>query len=448
MRQEQLPVGPSAPMLFQTARMVRNPLSYLEQCRREFGDIFTLRIALGTMVHLTTPANIKVLFTGEPENLLAGEANYNLFGAISGRGTVFTMDGEAHLHRRRLLSPPFRGERMLQYTELMRDITEQVIATWPVHRPFALHPYMQQITLRVILAAVFGLEVGPQADGLSHLLAMLANVGTSSPLLLMPMLQWDLGRYSPWGRIVHLLKKTHTALDLEIGRRRGLNQESGSREDILSLLLEIKDEEEHPLTDQELRDELIVMLLAGHETTGTTLAWVFERILSEPDVLEKIRVELAAVVGNERLDRQNIARLEFLEATIKEAMRVRPIMPQAGVRKLAAPFEIAGYKLPAGTLVANTPHLLHRNPDLYPEPDRFLPERFLRRNVNPYEWTPFGGGVRRCLGMAFALHEIKVVLATVFTKIRLRLADSPVKVGRRGFFIAPADGTRVVVVGI
>lgn len=452
-----LPPGPAAPALIQTMRLVGDSVTYLRRCRDRFGPRFTLRIlGYGPVVHLSRPADLKAMFTADPDDAWAGEANHRLFGAIAGRGTMFTMDGAAHLRRRRLLLPPFHGERMQHYAEVMQEVTTRVMKDCPQGRPFPLHPTLQRIALEVILAAVFGISIdrhGEEAAALRDLLARAANDGVGSRLLLFPALQWNLGPLSPWGRIVALMRRCHAAVDREIERRQALPADEAGQ-DVLSLLLSARDEDGQPLPVPALRDELMVLLMAGHETTGTTLAWAFERILSSPDVLTRVQAELATAGGDgpadqhafarDAFDQDAFGRMPYLDAVVKESIRLRPIMPTAGARLLKAPLALDGLTVPAGAYVVNSEILLHSDPELYPDPDAFRPERFLNRKTDPYEWTPFGGGVRRCIGMAFALYEMKIVLATILRRTPLRLAAPPIARGRRGFFIAPADGMMVV----
>jgi len=232
----------------------------------------------------------------------------------------------------------------------------------------------------------------------------------------------------------------------EVARRRAASDAEG-RQDILSLLLDTRYGDGSSLSDSELRDELMVMLVAGHETTGTALAWAFERILSLPAVEDRLRAELDEVLAGEPLSAAALPRLLYLDAVVKESLRIRPLMPAGGARLLRRPFEIGGYVIPAGATLINCMYRLHRRADLYPDPDAFLPERFLgKRVIDPYEWTPFGGGIRRCLGMAFALFEMKTVIATLLSRVRLRIENPNARVVRRGFFLAPEHGPRVTLI--
>jgi cytochrome P450 len=443
-----LPPGPSIPAFIQTYRYARDPLPLLDDSAARFGDMFTLRL-LGTngWVFVWSPALLKAMFTAPADVVHAGEANATVFGPIAGRGSVFMLDESSHLERRRLLLPQFHGDRMQVYFDAVRAIASEAVARWPLGVPFSLHRHTQQMTLHAIIRGVFGVHPDPSDPddrALVEALTELANDAVSSSLLLAPPLQRDLGPWSPWGRVVRIIRRADEAIRREIGRRRTVQATDG--QDILSLLLQVSYEDGSRLSDREVRDELVVMLMAGHETTGTALAWAFERILSLPDVESRLRSELDAVVGAEPLCAAHLLRLDYLDAVIKESLRIRPIMPAGGARLVRRPFEIGGFTIPPGIVLVNGMYLLHRRSDLYPDPDAFRPERFLgRRVIDPYEWTPFGGGVRRCLGMAFALFEMKAVIATVLLRARLRIQNPQARVVRRGFFLAPEHGPRVVV---
>jgi cytochrome P450 family 110 len=444
-----LPPGPSNSTIVQTYRYVRKPLPLLDECAQRFGHMFTIRlIGTGPWVFLCSPDLLKTLFTAPADVVHAGEANASVFGPLTGEGSVFTMDESSHLERRRLLLPQFHGDRMQLYFEQIRDIASGAVSSWRRGVAFAMRPQTQQMTLQAIIRAVFGIQPdeGDARDrALVKALTDLANDAVGSSLVLAPPFQRDLGPWSPWGRVLRIIGRSDMAIQHEITRRRAASNVV-ERHDILSLLLQTSYDDGTKLTDREIRDELVVMLMAGHETTGTALAWAFERILSLPDVEQRLRAELAAVVGAGTLSAAHLQRLEYLDAVVKESLRVRPIMPAGGARLVQRPFQIGGYVMPPGTSLINCMYILHRRADLYPDPDSFKPERFLgKRVIDPYEWTPFGGGVRRCLGMAFALFEMKTVIATVLSRARLRIENPDARVARRGFFLTPEGGPRVTL---
>ncbi len=445
-----LPPGPSMPALVQTYRYVRNPLPLLDECARRFGDLFTLQlIGTGPWVFVCSPPLLKAMFTGPPDALHAGEANASVFGPLAGSASVFTMDESPHLERRRLLLPQFHGERMQVYFELMREVAAAAVGRWRPGVSFALHPETQAMTLQTIIRAVFGVRTDrddAEERALVRALTDVANVAVRSSLLLAPPLQRDYGPWSPWGRVLRIVRRADEAILREVARRRATADLAG-RQDILSLLLQARYDDGTPLNDRDVRDELVVMLMAGHETTGTALAWAFERILSLPAIEQRIRAELSTVAGDGPVTASHLPRLEYLDAVVKESLRIRPIMPAGGARLVRRAFQLGDYVIPPGTTLINCMYILHRRADLYQDPDAFTPERFLgRRIIDPYEWTPFGGGIRRCIGMSFALFEMKSVIATVLSQTRLRIENPNARPERRGFFLAPQGGPRVTVV--
>jgi cytochrome P450 len=444
-----LPPGPASPSLVQTFRYTQNPLALLDECAVRFGDIFTLRL-LGSRpwVMLSSPALVKAMFTAPPDAMHAGEANFSVFGPVTGPASVLTMDERSHLERRQLMLPQFHGDRMRVYFEQIRQITSDAIDKWRPGVEFSIHREMQSITLQVIIRAVFGVvpeERNAEDRELVEALTDLANKVVGSSLLLAPPLQRDLGPWSPWGRVLKIIRRADDTILSAIRRRRAA-ADTAQRHDILSLLLQSTAEDGSTLTDREVRDELVVMLMAGHETTGTALAWAFERLLSLPDVEERVRAELSFIAGRKPIEADHLSRLEYLDGFVKESLRARPIMPAAGARVVMRPFEIGGHAIPAGVILANAVYLLHRRPDLYPEPTAFRPDRFVGKHViDPYAWTPFGGGMRRCLGMHFALFEMKTVITTVLWRTLLRTRTPHARAVPRGFFLIPERGLRVTL---
>ena len=445
----ELPPGPRTPSLVQLFNWVRRPIPFMEQCARQFGDSFTLRFPLfgrpgdrPEIVFLSDPEAVRDVFTGDEHDLLAGEANATVLAPLLGEDSLLVLDGDRHLEERRLMMPPFHGERMQAYGTVMRDIAARVIDGWPVERPFPLHPHMQAITLDVILRTVFGLGEGAEMDRLRDLLVRLLAIA-ANPMALLPWLRFELGGLTPWGRLIRRSRHVDAVLYDEIRRRR--SAAGDGRDDVLSMLLAARDEHGQPMGDQELRDEMITLLLAGHETSATSLCWVFHRVLRRPDVLARLRDELARVVGAGPLEAHHVPQLEYLDATIKETLRLNPIIPIVA-RRLRRPLRFGGRELPAGVIVAPCIYLTHRNPGAWPDPERFDPERFVGQRTSPYAFFPFGGGVRRCLGMAFALYEMKIVVAEVLRRVVLRAAPgTQVRVVRRGITFAPSAGMPVVV---
>ena len=439
----ELPPGPREPSLVQLMQFTFRPLPWLDGCARRHGDPFTAHFfGLGTFVLIAAPELIKQVFTGDPEVLHAGKAN-RIVEPVVGPSSVLLLDGAPHLRQRRLLLPPLRGERMFAYADLMAEITAAEIRRMPRHRPFALHESMQAITLEVALRAVFGLHQGARMDELRDLLVELLQPPPAL-MVFLPIQYLDFP-LSPYRTFLRRRAEVDRVLRGVIRARMASPEPDGT--DILSLLIASRDEQGRPMTEDELRDELITMLVAGHETTATSLSWAFACLLEHPDVAARLTAELDGARTGDAVDVDAFANLAYLDAVIKETLRLRPVIPDV-VRQTQAPFQLAGYTIPAGVHLTPCIHLAHRRPETYPEPERFRPERFLDVRIDPYAWLPFGGGIRRCLGQAFALYEMKIVLGVIWSRLRMRLASpGPVRVTRRTITIAPAHGTRVIVEG-
>jgi cytochrome P450 len=407
------------------------PTRFLDACQAKCGDFFTLHPQKGRWVAVTSdPATIKQVFTGDPNLLHAGAGNIVL-QPILGSRSVLLLDGAEHLRQRRLMLPSFHGERMRLYADVMRAAAEGAIEQWPRGRRFDVLPSMQAITLEVILRAVFGITEPERLKEMgAPLRAVLDTLASRGRVLSLALTAGRTGPRSPWGRFIAARRRADDLLHAEIEARRSSAQE---RDDVLSLLLAARDEDGRALSDDELRDELMTLLVAGHETTATALAWTLERLVRHPDAL-------AAVVAEHRAGGE-----ELLDATIKETLRLRPVVP-AVIRQLQAPMTFGGWNLPAGAHIGPSIYLLHRRPDLYPDPLAFRPQRFLERSYGTYEWIPFGGGVRRCLGASFALFEMRVVLSTLLERVELRPArGAGESVARRAITFAPSRGGRIAV---
>jgi cytochrome P450 len=432
-----LPPGPGGPKAITSARFLLRGPRFLERCRDRYGHVFTVRLNTGrTVVVAGDPAIAKEVFTGSPDDLHAGAGNVVL-KPILGSRSVLLLDGPEHLRQRKLMLPPFHGERMRAYGDLMGEIAERHVDRWPVGRPFAVRGSVQAITLEIILRTVFGLESADQVERTAAPLRVLLD-STTHPLRLLS-LQFTSsergGPRSPWGRIRALMEPADRMIYEEIAARRTELErgEGAERDDILSLLLAARDEDGTPLTDRELRDELMTLLVAGHETTATALAWTMERVVRHPDVLARLRDEVAT------------GESDYLDATIKETLRLRPVVPGV-IRRLQRPLEIGGMSLPAGVHIAPSIYLIHRRADVYPSPEEFRPERFLERTPSTYEWLPFGGGIRRCLGASFALYEMRIVLSTILRRAELETTRADGEhVVRRFVTFTPAHGGRVRV---
>ncbi|MDJ0580569.1 cytochrome P450 [Crocosphaera sp.] len=448
MTQYQLPNGPKTHPWIQTYQWLTNPLKYLEDCSKRYGDIFTLKIGpvFKPQVFISNPNGIKTIFNSTPKQLDSGEpAGIRL--PLLGRQSMLALEGKPHQRQRKLLTPPFHGERMQEYGQLIQKITEQVIGEWKIDEPFSVLPSMQAISFKVILKAVFGLEEGQLYEQLNEKLLKIMNPINplvSAMMLLFPILRKDLGEWSPWGRFLRLRQEVDELIYAEIQERRDNPDES--RTDILSLMMAARDEAGEPMTDEELRDELMTLLVAGHETTATSLAWALYWIHHLPEVQEKLREELDSL--GENPDPNTIFRAPYLNAVCSETLRMYPVVLATLNRLVKSPLPVMGYDLEPGTLVRASIYSTHHREDLYPEPHKFKPERFLERQFTPFEYLPFGGGNRRCIGMAFALFEMKLVLTTVLSRWQLQMADSqPVLPKRKGALLGPKGGVEMVVKG-
>jgi cytochrome P450 len=427
-----LPPGPRAPAALQTFGLVARPVPFFESCRRRFGQTFTLRILrAGEMVFISDPPSLKRLFGADRQNTIAPGRNVVLRPVLGPR-SVLLLEGDDHLQRRKLMLPPFHGDRMRAYETVMANAAERAVAGWPVGRPFRIHASMQAITFEVILAAVFGVEDDVRRAALSErLIEVLAT--TRSPFAL--GMTVERARSLPrFRRIARMLDESDEIMFAEISDRRA-DPELESRENILSMLVAARFDDGSVMSDAEVRDQLMTLLLAGHETTATALAWSFDLLFRAPDKLERLREELAAGTGH-----------EYLDAVVKETLRVRPVVPFVG-RRLKEATELGGYDLSAGTDVMPAIQLTHTRPDVYPDPYEFRPERFLEDNTETFGWIPFGGGTRRCIGAAFAELEMRVVLSRILQSATLRPAtDSPERIVRRNVTLSPRGGTPAVLV--
>lgn len=441
----QLPPGPRLPDAAQTAIWITRPLPFLAAAKARYGDIFTIRLlGMGPMVMVAEPSAVKAIYTGTSDVLLAGEGNAPL-APLLGEHSLLILDKQPHLRQRRLLLPPFHGERMQSYGRVMRDLSDESLDTWPMGEPFSAQSFMQQITVEVILRTVFGLEEGARKRRLKASLTELLDAVMTPTVMLLGMLRLDLFQKTPWLPLSRRKASVDAQIfeEIAIARR---DPRLSTKTDVLSMMLNARDEEGRAMSDQEVRDELMTLLIAGHETTATALSWAFERILSHEEVGAKIEAELTSVVGDGPLEPEQISKLDYLDAVVKESLRTRPILPMV-VRRLDAPFQVGGWELPKGVRVSPCIWLSHHREESFPEPERFLPERFLGKKTDPYAWFPFGGGVRRCIGMAFALYEMKTVLATILLRAKLRLAKGrPLDILRRSLTLAPEGGTEMVLV--
>lgn len=398
-----MPPGPRLPSAIQTLIFVRDRKATMARLRRRYGDTFAMRIAprKRPFVLLATPSDVKTVFSGAPETYHAGEGNA-ILGPVMGPHSVLQIDGDEHRRIRKLLTPPFGGAALRGYDSMFREIAADHVARWPTGTPVRMLERMQEVTLEVILRVVFGLSGGPRLAELRPLVGKLVDVG---PLELLGWFYPRLLRFGPWQRYEQVRQRVDELLYAEIAERRQ-QSDLGDRTDVLSRLLRVA-ESGDGLTDAELRDQLVTLLLAGHETTATALGWTMHELARRPEALRA--AQRAADDGDE----------DYLTAVVKETLRLRPVIALVA-RLLTEPTEIAGYRLPAGVTVAPSIALLQADPKHFPEPERFTPGRFLGANPAPNTWIPFGGGARRCIGAAFAQIEATAILREILTRYDLR----------------------------
>jgi cytochrome P450 len=430
-RRAPLPPSPRMPRAVQTLGWLRRPFPFIEGARARLGDTFTIHIARDAFVVLSDPADVKQVFTGDPSIYLAGVSNDILLPFL-GRKSVLLLDGAAHMSQRKLLLPPFHGEKMRRHVDLMREIAEQEIARWPRGVPFKVHPHMQTVTLEVIMRIVFGVDEGDPR--LAELRARLRRVleATVAPKELRKLLFYGPQKADKKRIYGHVLDPVDETIAQIVAERRA-RDDLEDRDDVLSMLLLARHEDGSPMDGVELRDELVTLLVAGHETTATALAWALERLTRHPEALQRLTEEVRADAGD-----------EYVDGVIRETLRLRPVIPFVG-RRLTQPQTIGGWEIPAGARVAPSIHLVHRREDVYPEPAAFRPERWLGVRPNPYTFLPFGGGVRRCLGAAFAETEMRAVLGAILRSVRVQAArPESEKVGRRVITLVPARGAEII----
>ena len=424
-----LPPGPREPPVLQTLQWLLRPISFLESARRRYGDVFSVRFLGFTtpMVMLSDPDAIRALYTNAEHGLPPGRALALL--PILGPRSLLLLEGRDHLARRRVMLPPFHGARMRAYEATVREVVAADVDAWPEGMPFAVHPRMQRVTLDVILRAVFGVTDDDRREALAGRLGGLLADTASAGLQLGVLLSRRFGGPDPLVPLQTQRSEIDAMLDVEIAERR-----ADPREDILSMLLAARFEGGEPMDDAEIRDQLMTLLLAGHETTATGLAWTIDLLVRNPPVLERLVAAVDAGDG------------AYVRAVVTEALRLRPVVPLAG-RRLSAPLRVDGYELEPGTDVTPAIWLAHTRADRYPEPFAFRPERFLDGAPSTYAWVPFGGGVRRCVGAAFAEMEMRVALEEILRRRTLRAGSrSAERVARRNVTFSPAGGTRVIAV--
>lgn len=445
----QLPNLIQTPTFIQRLQWVVDPVGYMENAVQQYPDIFTASIiGFGnSMVFVNHPQGVQEILTNDRKKFTAPGKDNRILQPLVGDYSIFMLDGDRHRKRRQLVMPSFHGDRMRAYGGLIRDLTEKVFSQLPTNQPFAARATTQDISMQVILQTVFGVSEGERSQQLKKQLTLLVDIFKSpftSGFLFFPFLQKDLGAWSPWGKFMRDKQQLDQLIYAEIAERR--ENPDPNRIDILSLLMSARDEAGNQMTDEELRDELITLLLAGYETTATSLAWGLYLLHQHPEVREKLLQELDSL--GDSPDPMSVFRLPYLTAVCNETLRIHPVAMLTFPREVQEPVELLGYHLEPDTVVMGCIFLTHQREDLYPNAKQFRPERFLERQYSPFEFMPFGGGVRRCMGEALAIFEMKLVLATILSNYELSLADSQPEVARRrGVILAPARGVKMVLTG-
>jgi cytochrome P450 len=429
-----LPPGPGQPSVVQTIGWWLRPVAFVERCRERYGKRFTIRLlSTPPFVMLSDPDEVKEIFTAPPEVLHPGEGA-RVLQPVVGKNSVILLDESEHLSQRKLMLPAFHGEKMERLAGLMTDVAEREAASWPRGQPIELHPRLQALTLEVILRAVFGLDAGERLEALRARLTEILALG-SRPIGMFSFFQRDVGSLTPWRRFLRLREEADELIFGLISERTSSLADQSDRDDVLSMLLAARHEDGSPMSPRELRDELMTLLVAGHETTASELAWAFERLAREPAVLARLTAEIDA--------RDDEA---YLTATIQETLRRRPVLPNAAPRLVKQPVEIGGWTYPPGVCVVANSYLVHHDPEIYPDPYAFRPERFLDEAPGTYTWIPFGGGRRRCLGASFAMLEMKLVLRSVLAACHVRGGTDGLELTRRrSITISPGRGATTVL---
>jgi cytochrome P450 len=453
--QVNLPPGPQQPATWQMLQWIARPLKFLESCAQQYGDRFTVRIGvLQPAVFVSQPSEIQSLFRADAQSFVIGQANY-ILQPLLGDQSVILLDGDRHQRQRQLLMPPFHGERMRAYGQVIQTITQHISQSWKSGDRISVRATMQDISLQVILQAVFGFTPGTRdgnpanlttiQDTVRHLLDLTGSP-LSSSLLFFRWLQHDWGAWSPWGSFLRQKATFDRAIYAEIHHRHA--HPDDNRQDILAMLMAARDEDGNAMTEVELRDELVTLLVAGHETTASALSWALYLLHCHPESYRQLRQELDTVPWDNPDEAiATVLRLPYLDAVCSETLRLYPIAPIAFPRKLKETMAFGGYDLPPDTFLVACIYLAHRNPKIYPQPEQFQPERFLNRQFSPYEFLPFGGGNRRCIGMAFALFEMKLVLATLLRQHQFQIVgDRPIYPQRRGVTLAPPNHLELQIV--
>ena len=444
-----LPPQLDTPRFLQRLKWIADPVDYMEKAVQQQPDIFRAEIIGfgGNMVFVNHPEGIRQIVTNDRTKLFASGKENEMLQPLVGNYSIFLLEGLPHTKRRKLLLPPFHGERMKAYGNLICNLTEKIFAQLPLNQPIISRTITQDISLKVILEAVYGLHTGERSQQIKQLLTNFLDVFSSpltSAFLFFPSWQKDLGAWSPWGYFLRQREQLDRLVYQEIAERR--EEDNQERQDILSLLMSARDEQGQPMTDRELRDELMTLMLAGHETTATSIAWALYWIHHLPEVRQKLLAELDSL--GESPEPMAIAKLPYLNAVCQETFRICPVAMLTFPRIVQEPTELLDYHLEPGMVVVGCIYLAHHREDIYPEAKQFKPERFLDKQYSPYEFIPFGGGARRCIGEALAQMELKLALATILSNYEIDLASQKLETPkRRGVTLAPDNGVKIIIKG-
>jgi cytochrome P450 len=427
-----LPGGPRSPGLWQMRRWFRDPVTFMEDNRDRYGGIFTVKLgALKRCAFIADPAAAWQVLSGDPDRVRMGPTNA-IFRPVLGDNSLFLLDGEEHRHHRRLLAPSFHRARVRGYAGLIEEITTRDMTAWPIGEPFPLQAAMRRITTESIVRIVIGVCSPERDEEIRRLVPEMLEIA-ENPLALMPQFQREMGGRSPFGKVMKVTREIDRILLDEIGLRRAARgSERGA--DVLSTLAGPEPHEDGFMTDREIRDEMLTLLIAGHETTANALSWAFERLLRHPVVLDRLISEPADEDA-------------YLDAVVRETLRQRPILPVTA-RRLTAPMTLGDYTFPRGWTLMPCIYLIHQDPEVFPEPERFRPERFLTDpRPSSRVWVPFGAGTRHCIGNHLAMLTIKTVLRTVLGRTRLETTAEPEPIVRNNMTLAPGRGALATVVG-
>ncbi|MDA8018685.1 MAG: cytochrome P450 [Thermoanaerobaculia bacterium] len=437
------PPSPRLPAVLQTVRFLRTPFSLLHECFESLGPVFHLRLlGLGKWVFVSEPELIKTLFKADPDVVRSGEINSRQLGFLLGLDATFSKDGDDHLRRRRLVLPHFNGPGAKDLLPLIRERTLVAIDRWP-HDTFAFQSWAHRLSLDVLGHAMFSASTDEQIDELVERFDRFATDGLRSPLIMMPWLQVDLGRWSPWGRVLELRRRVFDAVRMLV-RDRLADREGYDQSDIASKMAGSREADGSFLSEDALVEEIVNDIFAGHETTGNILSWCLECVTSRPDVRDRLREELDRVLAGRPIEASDLRQLPYLHAVIQEAIRYRPLAPMAGMRLTKEPFTLGQFRLPPETIVVQCFPVMANRTDLYRDPERFDPDHFSDDNKPPaYHWNPFGGGRRMCLGKGLAEIELAVIMAEIVRRYDVEICQSKVEPVRDGVFFAPSRGLRV-----